>query len=276
MEPTGPVPPPHRQCSVGGCELPLLAKGMCSRHYQSAKRQFKVGPKICRRCSKEIPWDGTCRSYCDDACRFPKRERVRSTTAECKVDGCARYPNGARGYCRPCYNAAKKAGVFGGEICLVDGCELLVKAHGRCVKHYIEAQSTGEVEARKCSLDGCEAPHRALGYCTRHYYHYKKDGDPGPVEKRRRPDGTGSYDGNGYIMRRINGRNILEHRLVMEEHLGRYLCRWENVHHKNGIRDDNRIENLELWVKGQVAGQRLEDLLDFIATNYRDEMIARL
>jgi hypothetical protein len=54
---------------------------------------------------------------------------------------------------------------------------------------------------------------------------------------------------------------IYEHILVMSETLGRPLRPGENVHHKNGVRDDNRPENLELWVTYQPKGQRPADLV---------------
>jgi hypothetical protein len=56
--------------------------------------------------------------------------------------------------------------------------------------------------------------------------------------------------GSGYVCEPI---------VVMEEMLGRYLLPGESVHHRNGVRDDNRRESLELWTRPQPTGIRATD-----------------
>lgn len=115
------------------------------------------------------------------------------------------------------------------------------------------------MKQKHCLVDECEAPPRSRGWCVKHYTRWQRHGDV-TVRLKRAP-GEGSINPLGYVVVTRAGRHVFEHRVVMEELLGRPLLPNENVHHKNGVRDDNRPENLELWVKSQPAGQRAEDLV---------------
>lgn len=134
-----------------------------------------------------------------------------------------------------------------------------------------------------CTIEGCSGDHLAQGLCAKHYTRLRKYGDPNHVGRRAKGEGTinrygyrivpvpfgtpGSTQRKGYAV-------MVEHRYVMQTYLNRPLRSEENVHHRNGVRSDNRLENLELWTRSQPQGKRISDLMEWarwILETYADE-----
>jgi hypothetical protein len=79
----------------------------------------------------------------------------------------------------------------------------------------------------------------------------------------RKKNGKKNKQGYNLIYSRSDKKYVMEHRYVYEKHYGIILTPNQNIHHINGDRLDNRIENLELWDTSQPSGQRVEDKIVF-------------
>jgi len=170
----------------------------------------------------------------------------------CRIENCGR-PHSSNGLCSP-HRRREKLG-------LPVDCEIPRRAR----------------QKNTCRVDGCERTAEAQELCDAHYQRLMR-GRPidGPIRLMHSRDGSGHVDKSGYRRVYVDGRLVAEHRLVMAEVLGRDLYPFENVHHKNGIRSDNRAENLEVWVTVQPHGQRPADLVEFVTAYYPDLVAAAL
>lgn len=106
------------------------------------------------------------------------------------------------------------------------------------------------IDKKPCSVKNCIYGEKAQakGLCINHYIIARNHGTPTARVRRRR--GLGSFN-EGYKIIVINGRRVREHRHLIQLQIGRKLKANEIVHHINGNRSDNRINNLSIMTRNQ-------------------------
>lgn len=260
-------------CSVDLCDSPAYSKLFCQVHYERSRSKTlsfsdpfnsKNKGKLCYL------------EFCD---RPAHSKELCKAHREQQLAGREFSPVGSS-------RAAK--------VCSFEDCGRKNKSKGLCSAHAKQIKKTGELypigsnpysngknrPKRFCSFPGCDKPHQTRGYCQSHRRQQRLGQELRPLIMGR-PRKSGEVTrgewrvaGNGYVERHVSkyyeddkGEIVaergkeLEHRVVMEDFLNRPLLSHENVHHRNGIRSDNRIENLELWSTSQPYGQRVVDKL---------------